>query len=156
MRIKIEMDGAIDEEEIIIRCRGLTEEVTAIERAIRDIANSAQRFTFYKGNTEYYLKLEDILFFETDENGVSAHTRDGIYQTRYKLYELENLLPGTFMRVSKSTILNTAHIYSISRNLTASSVVAFAGTHKQAYVSRYYYKPLIEKLEEKRLQHEKQ
>ena len=155
MKIKIEVDENIEEEEIIIRCRGVTEQVAAIQRAVSDIANAAQRFTFYKGNTEYYLKLEDILFFETEESGVCAHTQDGVYQTRYKLYELENLLPGTFMRVSKSTILNTAHIYSISRNLAASSVVAFAHTHKQAYVSRYYYKPLIEKLEEKRLQHEK-
>ena len=44
-----------------------------------------------------------------------------------------------------------SYINSISWNLTASSVVAFADTHKQVYVSRYYYKPLINKLEEKRL-----
>lgn len=55
------------------------------------------------------------------------------------------------MRVSKSTILNTFHIFSINRNLTASSVVAFENTHKKVYVSRYYYKPLISKLEERRL-----
>lgn len=70
---------------------------------------------------------------------------------KIQLYELEELLPGSFMRISKSAIVNTSHIYSISRNLTASSVVAFADTHKQVYVSRYYYKPLINKLEEKRL-----
>ena len=73
------------------------------------------------------------------------------YKAKYKLYELEETLPRFFMRVSKSTILNTNHIFSIDRNLTASSVVAFTGTHKQVYVSRYYYKPLISKLEEKRL-----
>lgn len=95
--------------------------------------------------------LDDILFFETDENGISAHTRTDAYQVKYKLYELEELLPRFFMRVSKSAILNTNHIYSINRNLTASSVVAFLNTHKQVYVSRYYYKPLIGKLEEKRL-----
>lgn len=105
----------------------------------------------YRGNTEYYLTLDEILFFETDSDGINAHTRDNIYQTKYKLYELEELLPGSFMRISKSAIVNTSHIYSISRNLTASSVVAFADTHKQVYVSRYYYKPLINKLEEKRL-----
>ena len=93
--------------------------------------------------------MDEILFFETDSDGINAHTRDNIYQTKYKLYELEELLPGSFMRISKSAIVNTSHIYSISRNLTASSVVAFADTHKQVYVSRYYYKPLINKLEEK-------
>lgn len=151
MKIKIEIDEALAEDEVIIRCRGLTEEVTAIQKAVSDVSSAAQKFTFYKGNTEYYLTLDEILFFETDNTGISAHTRTETYQTKYKLYELEDILPGFFMRVSKSAILNTNHIYSINRNLTASSVVAFSDTHKQVYVSRYYYKPLISKLEEKRL-----
>lgn len=155
MKIRIEIDEGIAEDEVIIRCRGLTEEVTTVQKAVSDVVNASQRFPFFKGNTEYYLALDEILFFETDDSGISAHTKNEMYQTKYKLYELEDILPGVFMRVSKSTILNTRHIYSISRNLTASSVVAFEGTHKQVYVSRYYYKPLISKLEEKRLKHEK-
>ena len=151
MKIKIEIDESLSEDEVLIRCRGLTEQVTEIQKAVSEVVNTSQRFVFYRGNTEYYLALDEILFFETDGDGINAHTRDNIYQTKYKLYELEDLLPGCFMRISKSSIVNTNHIYSISRNLTASSVVAFAGTHKQVYVSRYYYKPLVNKLEEKRL-----
>ena len=151
MKIKIEIDESLSEDEVLIRCRGLTEQVTEIQKAVSEVVNTSQRFVFYRGNTEYYLALDEILFFETDGDGINAHTRDDIYQTKYKLYELEDLLPGCFMRISKSSIVNTNHIYSISRNLTASSVVAFAGTHKQVYVSRYYYKPLVNKLEEKRM-----
>lgn len=151
MKIKIEIDENLPEDEVLIRCRGLTEQVTEIQKAVSEVVNTSQRFVFYRGNTEYYLALDEILFFETDGDGINAHTRDNIYQTKYKLYELEDLLPGCFMRISKSSIVNTNHIYSISRNLTASSVVAFAGTHKQVYVSRYYYKPLVNKLEEKRM-----
>ena len=151
MKINIEIDESLSEDEVLIRCRGLTEQVTEIQKAVSEVVNTSQRFVFYRGNTEYYLALDEILFFETDGDGINAHTRDNIYQTKYKLYELEDLLPGCFMRISKSSIVNTNHIYSISRNLTASSVVAFAGTHKQVYVSRYYYKPLVNKLEEKRM-----
>lgn len=151
MKLRIEIDENLEEPEVVIRCGSLTDEVTSIQKAVSEISNASQRFVFYKGSTEYYLTLDEILFFETDEHGISAHTKDNIYQTRYKLYELEKLLPGFFMRVSKSAILNTSHIYSINRNLTASSAVAFQGTHKKVYVSRYYYKPLISKLEEKRL-----
>ena len=151
MKIKIEIDESLSEDEVLIRCRGLTEQVTEIQKAVSEVVNTSQRFVFYRGKTEYYLALDEILFFETDGDGINAHTRDNIYQTKYKLYELEDLLPGCFMRISKSSIVNTNHIYSISRNLTASSVVAFAGTHKQVYVSRYYYKPLVNKLEEKRM-----
>ena len=92
-----------------------------------------------------------ILFFETEDNQVFAHTKKDVYQTKYRLYELEELLPGSFIRVSKSTILNVSHVLSIKKNLTASSEVWFEGTHKQVYVSRNYYKQLKQRLEEKRL-----
>ncbi|MCM1387711.1 MAG: LytTR family transcriptional regulator [Bacillus sp. (in: Bacteria)] len=151
MKIKIEIEESLAEDEVLIRCRALTEEISAIQKAVSEASGTAQKLVFYRGNTEYYLSLDDIYFFETDETGISAHTKTDAYQTKYKLYELENILPGFFMRVSKSAILNTNHIYSINRNLTASSVVSFLDTHKQVYVSRYYYRPLISKLEEKRL-----
>ena len=151
MKIKIEIEETLEEDEVLIRCRRLTEEISAIQKAVSEASGGAQKFVFYKGNTEYYLMLDEILFFCFFFSSRRRHTRSEAYQIKYKLYELEDILPGFFMRVSKSTILNTNHIYSINRNLTASSVVAFADTHKQVYVSRYYYKPLISKLEEKRL-----
>ncbi len=151
MKIRIEIDENLIEDEVVIHCTGIKDEVVKVQKAVSEVMNASQKFVFYKGDTEYYLSPDEILFFETDETVVCAHTKKEVYQTKYKLYELEDLLPGFFMRVSKSAILNTRHIYSINRNLTASSVVAFAGTHKQVYVSRYYYKSLIGKLEEKRL-----
>ncbi len=150
MKIRIEVDNEIKENEVIIRCGELSEEVKKIQSLLGDMAAADRGMTFYRGETEYYLSLEEILFFETEENGICAHTIDNIYNVKYKLYELEELLPGYFMRVSKSTILNTNHIYSITRSLTSSSKVEFQNTHKQIYVSRYYYKPLQIKLLEKR------
>lgn len=149
MIIRIEVDNKIKENEVIIRCSELSEEVKAVQNLLDDMLSRKKRITFYKSDTEYYLSLEEILFFETDENGISAHTIDNIYNVKYKLYELEELLPGYFMRVSKSTILNTNNIYSITHSLS-SSKVEFQNTHKQVYVSRYYYKPLKIKLLEKR------
>ncbi|BDF32713.1 MULTISPECIES: LytTR family DNA-binding domain-containing protein [Extibacter] len=150
MKIRIEIEDNLKEAEIIIRSSVLDEEVQKIQRAVADIVSMEQRLVFYKGDTSYYLPLEDVLFFETEESEVHAHTRKEIYRTKYRLYELEEMLPGYFMRVSKSTILNTRKIYSMTKSLPASCTVEFQGTHKQAYVSRYYYKPLKDRLEEKR------
>ena len=80
-----------------------------------------------------------------------AHTENSIFETRKKLYELEDILGASFLRISKSAIVNMNKIYAIRRNLTASSEISFQGTHKQIYVSRTYYKVLKQKLEEKRL-----
>ena len=151
MKIRIEVDVELAEEEVIIRCNGLNEHIQHIQEAVAGVSFEKQKFIFFKADTEYYLSLEEVLFFETDDSGISVHTINNIYQTKYRLYELEELLPGYFMRISKSAILNVNQVYSISRNLSAASVVQFQNTHKQVYVSRYYYKPLKCKLEEKRI-----
>lgn len=70
MKIKIEIDESAAEDEVIIRCRGLTKQVAAVQRAVRDVTNASEKILLYKGNTEYYVTLSKILFFETDE-GVS-------------------------------------------------------------------------------------
>lgn len=149
MKIRIDIDENIGEDEIVIHCKRLDDRAQKIYSSLMDITKGDQSLVLYKGNVEYYLSLDDILFFETLDHGISAHTVNDVYETTYRLYELEELLPGYFMRVSKSTILNSNHIYSITRNLTASSEVQFKNTHKQVFVSRNYYKALKFRLEEK-------
>jgi DNA-binding LytR/AlgR family response regulator len=150
MKVSIDINEDLKEEEIIIRCGRLDGKVQKVYDALMELVKGSQQLLLHKGNVEYYLPLDSILFFETTENCISAHTVDNVYETTYRLYELEERLPGYFMRVSKSTILNLNHIYSISRNLTASSEVQFFDTHKQVYVSRNYYKSLKIRLDEKR------
>ena len=149
MKVRIEVDNKIEENEVVIRCSELSEEIENLKIMFNDILPNKKRIIFYKGDTEYYLSLKEILFFETEENGICAHTIDDIYSVKYKLYELEGLLPGYFTRVSKSTILNINNIYTITRSIS-SNRVEFQNTHKQIYVSRYYYKELKNKLLEKR------
>lgn len=125
MKIRVELDNEIKENEVIIKCNELNEEVRNIQIVLGELLSQKKHITFYKGETEYYLSLEEILFFETEESGICAHTINNIYNVKYKLYELEELLPGYFMRVSKSTILNTNHIYSITKSISSSSRVEF-------------------------------
>ena len=150
MKIRIELDNQIKENEVIIRCNELNEEILEIQKAISELIAEKRELIFYKENTEYYICINDILFFETEESSIYAHTLNEVYQVKYKLYELEEILPKNFVRVSKSTILNSNHIYSITRNITSSSLVEFKSTHKKVYVSRSYYKVLKLKLSEKR------
>ena len=136
MRIRIEI---CDEEEIIIKCKNIDERIINIQKFLE---NNENKIELIKNDREYYVDLNDIIFFETDGNLVNAHTKDQIFKTKYKLYELENILPNFFLRVSKSSILNLNHIYAINYNITSSSVVEFNNSHKTVYVSRLYYKVL--------------
>ena len=69
MKIKIEIDEGLPEDEVLIRCRGLTEQIADVQKAVSEVINTSQKFVFYRGNTEYYLTLDEILFFETDSDG---------------------------------------------------------------------------------------
>ena len=61
------------------------------------------------------------------------------------------MLPRYFMRVSKSAILNLNMVYSVEKNITASSLVRFRGSTKIVYVSRIYYKAMKQRLDERRM-----
>lgn len=150
MRIRIEFDENLIEDEVIIRCKKLDDTIQKIQQSISDITFLEQKLCFWKGEKEYYLPIESILFYETSGNKVNAHTIDDIYEIKYRLYELEEMLPRQFMRISKSAILNIDKVFSIERSLTASSVIQFYKSHKQVYVSRLYYKELRNRLEERR------
>lgn len=149
MKIRIEIVPP-EEEEIIIRVSELNQTVKRIQQSVSEIVSGKSTLALYKNDAQFFVELNQILFFETDGSGVCAHTAKEVFETRSKLYELEEILPASFMRVAKSTILNVNHVYSITRNLTASSEVEFKNTHKKVFVSRNYYKALIAKLEEKR------
>jgi len=150
MKVKIEIDAALPEEEVIIRCREMNESTIRLQSLITEHAQTDTIFTLRQGDTEYYVSLDKIIFFETSGKNIQAHTKDNIFFTERKLYELEEMLPRYFMRISKSTIANLNHIYSITRNLTASSQVEFMDCSKKVYVSRNYYKILVERLSDRR------
>ena len=148
MKLRIEVTDGSSEDEIIIRCGRVDDTVQKLQSYIQSI--SAPKLTFYKGTQEYYLPLEEILFFETEGEHIYAHTKNDAFRVKYRLYELEGILPNHFTRAAKGTIVNISHIYAISRNLTSSSQVKFAGTHKQIYVSRHYYSTLKDKINDRR------
>lgn len=146
MKVKIEIDAMLEEEEVIIRCKSLDDSIVNLQKQIAKQGDGKQCIALRNGDTEYYVPIREIYFFETDGKEINAHTADKIFTADYKLYELEQLLPNGFMRISKSTIVNVDYIYSITRNLTASSVVEFVNSSKRTLVSRGYYKALTESL----------
>lgn len=148
MKVRIELDPEMDEPEMLIRAPRLTEDVARLQQLI--LEQKMTPLTFYKDRSEYFVDVSEILFFETDGEKIYGHTREEAYEVRQKLYELEEILPIAFCRISKSTIVNTKQIYSIEKSFSGTSTVNFYQTHKQVHVSRHYYQLLKERLKEMR------
>lgn len=132
--------------DIVIEYRELTPEVEAILRQFQKNDIHVE----HRGR-EFAVSLNKVLFFETETDYVYAHTHDGSYKVKYRLYELEELLPHQFQRISKSAIVNCDLIASIERNLSSSRSVQFYNTHKIVYVSRMFFPILKKHLDERSL-----
>ena len=144
LKVTIEIDPGATECEVTIKCPGVNEEVVRIQKLLSGNPAGEPQISFFKEDSEFFLPLDTVLFFETDGGQIRAHTADDEFETRYKLYELEEMLPSCFIRISKSTILNTHKLYSITKNLAGASKIEFQGTYKTVYCSRNYYKALKE------------
>ncbi|MCR5268433.1 MAG: LytTR family transcriptional regulator [Lachnospiraceae bacterium] len=144
MKVKIEIDPGMQDCEVTIRCAEVSEDVLKIQKLLSECSVQPDQISLYKADAEYFLPLGEILFFETDDGQIRAHTAMDEFETKYKLYELEERLPSYFVRISKSTILNTHKLYSITKNLAGASKIEFQGTYKTVYCSRNYYKTLKE------------
>lgn len=148
VRIEIAADG---DEEVVIRTHALTDEVRRISDAVSSVALSESSLALSDGKSEFFIALSSLLFFESDSGRTTAHTADRMYYAPQRLYELERILPRTFARVSKSCVVNTAMISSISRNPMGASETHFTGSYKKIYISRSYYKAVRQLIEETRL-----
>ena len=143
MKIKIIEDPDL-EEDIIIHCRVITPEIQKfVDQSSTMSIQASSR------GSDVNVDLNNVLFFETEGDAVYVHLNNRSLITRYRLYELEDALPSTFMRISKSTILNSENVSSLERNLTSNRSVQFFDSTKIVYVSRMYYSKLKTKLKER-------
>lgn len=147
MKIRVEVDDRLAEPEITIRTPGNLD-VDQLVDAIQGVGATAIRMTFSQRGENYQVTLRDVLFFEAADHQVMVHTASEVFSTRQRLYELEEALPASFLRVSKSAILNCDQVFSLTKSVTG-NLVKFQNSHKQLYVSRRFYKRLKEALERK-------
>jgi DNA-binding LytR/AlgR family response regulator len=151
MRVRIEPIEDDRPEEVVVYCRKLTPEVEALIQELKQEGQDKIGPSFFKGDQQYFLSLREILFFETQEDRVFAQTRDDAYEVRERLYALESILPGYFVRVSRSCIVNILHVFSIQKSLTRVTLISFRHSHKEVYGSRHYSHELFRKMNERYL-----
>ncbi len=150
MKLRIEIDPNASEE-VILRGPSVNDEIRRLQTVIADALSQKIELALRLGESECYVPCYEILFFETVDRKVSAHTVEHMYFSALKLCELEELLPRTFVRASKSCLVNTAQISSINHSLTGASEISFKRSNKKIYVSRMYYKLVHDIIEETRL-----
>ena len=129
---KIEHDKP---EMLEIHCHKVTDEVREI---VAFVKSRQGQLTGAIENRQYEIPVTDIFYIESVDNKTFIYTQSKVYETKQKLYELEEILKEKqFLRISKSTLLNLMKVNSIKPALNG-RFTAVLCSGEQTIISRKY------------------
>ena len=135
MKITINVGEDINETEINIRCSQLTPDIENIIATLR-IMN--QQLLVTKDDTNFLLDVNTISYIEALERKTFVYTQDSVYESKLKLYEMEErLCKSGFFRISKSCLVHLKFIKSIKKDIDRKLRLTLTNG-EQIMVSRQY------------------
>ena len=135
MKITIDVDDKNEEIEVNIKCNKLTSEVENLIATLRIIN---QQMLVIKDNENYLLDVNKISYIEALERKTFVYTEDEMFESKLKLYEMEErLCHYGFIRISKSCLVHLKYIKSI-RNDIERKLRLTMKNDEQIIVSRQY------------------
>ena len=144
MLLKLEENKSYKELEVLIKYAAMNEEV---ERVIALIRAAEIKVKCKCDGQEKYLNASDIYYIESVDKKTFVYGEEKVYQTDYRLHEIEDRLQNAgFVRISKSCLLNI-HILDSIRPLLNSRLEATLQNGEIVYVTRKYLRTIKEMLE---------
>lgn len=139
MDVKIKQIGAEERELVLICCRAVTEEVREIASFVKSRQGS---LTGVRDEKQYEVPVSELYYIESVDGKTFLYTKEQVYETSYRIYELEDMLKSkAFLRVSKSMLLNLMKIRAIRPALNG-RFSAVLQTGEEVIISRSYVKGL--------------
>ena len=144
MKITIlEKKSSDEEDEVILKCDYIDENLTKLLNLLKA---GKGKMNFYKDSKIVLVEPSEVLYFESVDDKVFAYTKDSVYETKAKLYQLEEELPvSAFFRASKAVIVNLDKIDSLAPVFGGRFEAILENGYK-VVVSRNYLNELKERL----------
>lgn len=143
MKIVIQTDENIKDTEIVITCQQLSPE---IEKMMATLRMLDQQLMVTKGEENYLLDVAKIAYIEAVERKTFVYTAEDVYESKLKLYEMEErLCQSGFFRVSKNTLVHLRFIKSLKNDIARKLRLTLANG-EQIMVSRQYAEEIKKRL----------
>ena len=143
MDIEITKIGYDKKEYIRIGCHKVDEQVREIVQFVKSRQGSVD---VRRGEQQLSVPIIDIYYVESVDDRVFLYLENECYESRQKLYELEEMLGGRrFVRISKSVIVNLMEVDSIKPALNGRYLCRLTNG-EDVIISRKYVPDFREKL----------
>lgn len=129
------------EEEVVVYARERTKLVDDIEALV---IGSIPELIGYKENQAVKLSSDSVYCFTVEDNKVYALTDSEKLQIKLRLYQLEEILSDTFVKINQSCIANIRKIERFDTSVSGTLLIKFKNGYKD-YVSRRQMKAVKER-----------
>ena len=142
MRVDIRQIGPGEEEYAEISVAAMTD---SIRSAVDLLENQCRTIPVVSEGKTMMCRTDQIYYIESVDKRSFVYTKAGCYETKHRLYELEELLDTRFLRCAKAMIINIRKIRAVKSELNG-RMRAELLNGEQIIISRGYVKELKERL----------
>ncbi|MGM9950059.1 MAG: LytTR family DNA-binding domain-containing protein [Lysinibacillus sp.] len=143
MKIHVTIEKQYEDIEVHLYANEYSDEVERLMRRLK--MPEVTKVDGYKEQEIHMLKLDDIYSVYAEGSKIFLQTEEEEFESKRKLYEIEEMLAERFVRVNKSTLVNIDKIASIQLGRLGTPTLILDNEATVA-VSRNYLKPLKQKL----------
>ena len=142
MLVRINKADSYENESAVINAFAVTED---IRNAVDILRNNGSSIPVISEGETLMVQTSSIYYVESVDKRTYVYTKDECRETRYRLYELEEILGINFLRCSKAMIINIKKIRSVRAEVNA-RLSAEMLNGERLIISRGYVKDLKKKL----------
>ena len=142
MRVRFEQAESKEKDQALIRA---VEKTGDILSAIDLLENGSGGISVLKDRETFFCKLTQIYYIESVDKRTYVYTKGDCYESRDRLYELEEKLGMYYVRISKSMIVNLRKIRNVSAE-PGGRMVAVLLNGERVIISRSYVKEIKRRL----------
>lgn len=143
LKIEIFVDEEAEDLKISVTCKQLTPDVEKILASLRMMNH---QLTAKKNDELYLLDIAQIIYIESVDRKCFIYTSDEVYESDFRLYELEQQLEECgFLRVSKSFLIHLQSIQSLKTDINRRIRITMSNG-EQIIASRQYANGLKKRL----------
>lgn len=136
MKVSIETDKDIKEIYIVIYCNEVTDEIYTLSNELQKRTTNVLVEDYGK---TVILKLKDIYLIRVENSETIVYGKEKHYQINKRLYEVEEILDEDFVRISKSSVINSNRIDYLEPALGGLAKVVLINGMVE-FISRKYYR----------------
>ena len=143
MKITINIDESLKDTEIVVNCGALTPET---EQIIAALQLFDRQITVTKNEEMHFLDVSKIIYVESVDRKTFVYTSDDCFETKLKLYEIEERLCSCgFLRTGKASLVQLKYIRSLKSEINRKLRLTLENG-EQLIVSRQYADELKRRL----------